>query len=58
MKCFAQNTKQITRSSHASYPSISLPVSKVLILGKSFKHFLYKIKKEGAELMRDPAATV
>ena len=33
MKCFAQNTKQITHSSHASYPSISLPVSKVLIWG-------------------------
>ena len=32
MKCFAQNTKQITHSSHASYPSISLPVSKVLII--------------------------
>ena len=38
MKCFAQNTKQITHSSHASYPSISLPVSKVLIWGiKLFK---------------------
>ena len=44
MKCFAQNTKQITHSSHASYPSISLPVSKVLILG---------IKLSS----RDPAAT-
>ena len=32
-KCFAQHTKQITHSSHASYPSISLPVSKVLIWG-------------------------
>ena len=33
MKCFAQNTKQITHSSHASNPSISLPVSKEVILG-------------------------
>ena len=41
MKCFAQNTKQITHSSHASYPSISLPVSKGLILGIK----LYKINK-------------
>ena len=38
MKCFAQNTKRTTHSSHASYPSISLPVSKVLILGKSLKN--------------------
>ena len=52
MKCFALNTKQITHSSHASYPSVSLPVSKVLIWGIK----LYK--KEGSELMRDPAATV
>ena len=58
MKCFAQNTKQITHSSHASYPSISLPVSKVLILGIKLKKNRYKINKEGAELMRDPAATV
>ena len=44
---------QTDHSSHASYPSISLPVSKVLILG-------YKAlnKKRGAELMGDPAATV
>ena len=37
MKCFAQNTKQITHSSHASYLPISLPVSKVLILGIKLK---------------------
>ena len=30
MKCFAQNTKQITHSSRASYPSISLQKSRGL----------------------------
>ena len=50
MKCFAQNTKQITHSRHASYPSISLRFKSADLGYKAL------IKKEGAELMRDPAA--
>ena len=45
MKCFAQNTKQITHSSHVSYLSISLPVTKVLILGIKLTFFFFIISE-------------
>ena len=51
MKCFAQNTKQITHSSHASYPSISLPVSKVLNWGIFFIRY-YVISDANLDQLR------